>query len=452
MKRHISAIWVSILIGAAAVFVNPIYAQINDSDWQEGSVSVMQGSYQTTPYSETQQQFVPGVQQVVATGQQFAPAVQYNFLTGSTIHFDLYSDSGEAELNLLAEEMEQRFEVYNRIFRFSPSYTLGVRLVVRSFSNKAAFDTYIATKGTNPAKALPEGAVYLHYTDPSRRELVIDRSSANLDWMLPHQAFIQYFRAFIPNPPDWMREGFAIYFNSLRFNKQTLQLDFEENLSWLETVQNLGPSMPSLDTILLADSTTGYPAMFQPVSWALVSYFLNGNANNPYSLADNRRTLTDTFLILSPIQNSKENAAAVKSRIEAWVNLANLTKDFDLYIHSRKTYAMLVDTGSKAYTAHDYAAAEAYFVDAANVKPSHPAAYYYLGLLAFENGDSGAAEYYYTTSLSLGANAALVCYALGVLYARDGRNDEAVYYLEQSISFDSARYGEKAQIMIQRLR
>jgi tetratricopeptide (TPR) repeat protein len=297
-----------------------------------------------------------------------------------------------------------------------------------------------------------EGAVYLHYNDVSRRELVIDRSNPGLDLMLAHQAFIQYFRSFIPNPPEWMREVFAIYFNSVRFNKNISQLEFEENLSWLDTVKNLGPGMPSLESILVVEPNTTAHAMFQPVAWALVSYFLNNSRSPRFSLADTRRTLTDTFLLLSPVRSAYENSLVVNNRIASWINIADLTADFDAYIHSRKTYSALVDFGSKAYAAHDYPNAENYFLEALQLKPNHPAAYYYLGLLAFEKGDSDAAEYYYTTALNLGANTALVCYALGVNAAKHARNDEAIYYLEYAISFDSQRYAQRAGDMIARLR
>ncbi|MDR2841675.1 MAG: hypothetical protein LBV52_00550 [Spirochaetaceae bacterium] len=356
-------------------------------------------------------------------------------------YFDIISDGGSYDAEMLGREMELRFEVYNRLFRFNVnSFTSPLRVV--AFNDKAAYDSYVSSK----LGSTRDGAVYLHYNQPERRELIVNRGSPEESRMLPHQAFIQYLRAFIPYPPTWMREGFAIYFNTLKFDKETRELRYEENLAWLETVKNLGNSHPSLESVFLAD-LRGAPEYFQPVSWALVSFFLNSGGNGEYF-----RTLTESFMLLSPTKSAGDNAQAVLERLTSWTDLATMRSDYNNYIASRKTFADLVDLGQKAYSSKDLAEAESYFLAALYQKPTHFAPYYYLGLLAYEEKNYDMAERYYRSALTYGADPALVNYALGINAATAGRNSEAKSYLQAAAAESPERYRERAESIIIRLQ
>jgi hypothetical protein len=150
---------------------------------------------------------------VLLTGSLYAQTLQTNSL--NIAHYALSAEAGaESSLPSLAKELGLRFEVYNSLFRFNPA-TLSSPMKVRVFADKDAYTSYVnARLGTTRP-----GAVYLHYSNSERRELVIHWGSPEEAYMLAHQAFIQFFRAFVPNPPTWMREGFAIYFNTLRFDR-----------------------------------------------------------------------------------------------------------------------------------------------------------------------------------------------------------------------------------------
>jgi tetratricopeptide (TPR) repeat protein len=291
-----------------------------------------------------------------------------------------------------------------------------------------------------------DGAVYLHYNQSDRRELIINRGSTEEARMLPHQAFIQYLRAFVSQPPTWMREGFAIYFNTLRFDKASRDLKYEENLAWLETVKNLGANSPSLESVLLSD-LRGQPEYFQPISWALVSFFLNAGSNNEYF-----RSVTEAFMLLSDQRTAAENSQAVLDRLYRWTNIQQITTDYNNYVTTRRTFAELVDAGQRAYAAGDYVNAASFFQAAIYQKPTHYAPYYYLGLLSYENRDYDNAGIYYTTALSYGADAALVNYALGVNAATAGRLDDAIEYLEMAKSLSPERYAERADNILARIR
>ncbi|MDR1420933.1 MAG: hypothetical protein LBI86_11205 [Treponema sp.] len=357
-------------------------------------------------------------------------------VTVKTAHYEVMSDMGDGER--LAQEMENRFTVYSRLFRFEPARA-ALPLKVRAWQDRETYDNYVSARlGSSRS-----GAVYLHYNQSDRRELVINRGSAEEWHNLPYQTFIQYLRAFVPFPPSWIREGFAIYFSTVGFSGSG-EINYEENLSWLETVKGLGGRAPGIEDILLADQR-GIPENFQSVSWSLVSFFLSSGREEYF------RTLTDCFMVLSGEKTAAENSQAVVDRIRLWNSLENMEKDYRAYINSRRTFAELVAEGEKAYAEGDPAGAELAFVTAMNQKPSHHVPYYYLGLLSYGENSYVMAEEYYRMSLERGADRALVSYARGVNAAAAGKNREALAFLEEAASASPERYREKAESLIARI-
>ncbi|MDR2160108.1 MAG: hypothetical protein LBP23_08605 [Treponema sp.] len=363
-----------------------------------------------------------------------------------TVHYEVIADMGDGET--LSREMENRFAVYDRLFRFDPSRA-AFPLRVRSFRSRDAYDSYISARLGGPRP----GAVYLHYNQGERRELVIHRGSADEGRMFPYQAFIQYLRAFVPNAPSWMREGFAIYFSTLAAS-ETGELKYEENLNWLETVKGLGGGPdgagggpdrpPGPREIMLADRD-GTPENFQSLAWSLVSFFLNSGTKDYF------RAVTESFMVLSPAAGAKENAEAVLGRISLFGGMEDLEKDYRNYIASRKTFAELIDEGQKAYAGKDHTAAELAFLQAMDQKPGHYAPCYYLGLLAYEEGNYDRAESYYLAAADNGADGALVAYALGINAASAGRKKEAAGYLRKAAEVSPERYGDRVQDLLRRL-
>ncbi|MDR1618078.1 MAG: hypothetical protein LBS06_03395 [Treponema sp.] len=357
----------------------------------------------------------------------------------TTDHYGVIADAGDGEA--LSKELENRFAVYNRLFRFDPSRA-AFPLRVRSFRDGETYDGYISARlgGSRP------GAVYLHYNQSERRELVIHRGGADEWRTLPYQAFIQYFRAFVPNPPSWMREGFAVYFSTLAAS-ETGELKYEENLAWLETVKGLsgGPGQaPGPKEIMLADKGP-LPENFQSLAWSLVSFFLNSGTKDYF------RAVTESFMVLSPTAGAEENAEAVLGRVSLFGGMEDLEKDYRNYVASRKTFAELIGEGQRAYAGKDLAAAELAFLQAMEQKPGHYAPYYYLGLLSYEEGSYDMAETYYLSAANNGADGALVAYALGINAASAGRNKEAADYLRQAAAASPERYGDRVRDLLRRL-
>lgn len=372
--------------------------------------------------------------------------------TVQTPHFSLFAEAGaENALPSLSRELELRFEVYNDLFRFNPA-ALPALLKVRVFMDPGAYRSYIiARTGTEQP-----GAVYLHYTQNERRELVVLRGSPEEPAMLSHQAFIQFLRGFIPNPPAWIREGFAIYFNGLKFDAVEGKLNYDENLAWLETIKGLGSSLLSPRDILMADtvvvpanSASGavadrYSRNFQICSWALVSFLLNSG--------DYFRTLSECFMVLSPQAQAAENSRAVMDRFSMWTDFAVLDRNFRAYLDSRKTFTELMEEGRKSYDTGNAVNAELYFMAAMEIRPNHYGPYYYLGLIYYEEMIYDMAEEYYKASLEYGADEALVSYALGVNAASAGRISDAQYWLERAASVDPGRYKTRVEDLLRRIQ
>ncbi|MDR3302748.1 MAG: hypothetical protein LBT01_09530 [Spirochaetaceae bacterium] len=389
---------------------------------------------------------------VALTGPVFAQSAAYTsaILPGvssfsevqvRTALFDITCQGGGAVAETLLRELELRFEVYNRLFRFNTAQ-LKAPLKVRAFADKAAYDHYVSGKlGTTR-----DAAVYLHYNQVDKRELIVNLGSPDIERILPHQSFIQFLRSYIPYPPAWIREGFAVYFNNLKFNKGTGLVEYEENLAWLETTKAIirEHREPSFQSVFLAD-LSGQPENFQPVSWALVSFFLNAGGNGDYF-----RSLTESFLLLKGDASAAENAQAVFDRLTGWTNLQKLHDDYTAYILGRQTFTEIVDAGQQYYAAGSYDQAEVSFLEALRNKP-HYAPYYYLGLIAYSQQKYDIADQYYRSAEQLGADKALVQYALGVNAVSAGRSTEAIQCLNNAAFLSPERYRDRVADILKKL-
>ena len=358
------------------------------------------------------------------------------------LHYEVKSELGSEDAEALAGELELRFGIYNELFRFDPAL-LPVKLKVRAFKDEASFDAYLLSALGDTR----DGASYLHYSRPERSELLLVRDNKPTSIRaFSHQAFIQFLRAFIPNPPVWIREGFAIFFEPLLFDASIDDFLFEENLAWLETVKTWGANSPSIDRILLSDEDPSLGVERRnPAAWALVSFILN-SSDEEY-----RRFLYESILLLDSTSSAGENGLTIAKRGAAWIDLTKANADYSEYLASRKTFTELVEAGRNAYAAKDPQTAEKAFYAAEELKPGHYAPYYYLGLLAYERKDYALAENHYKSALQNGADLALVNYALGVNAAADSRNKDALKYLEQAKKASPERYSAKANELIARL-
>jgi hypothetical protein len=337
-------------------------------------------------------------------------------------------------------EMAERFDFYNQQFQFDPSKMVVSPLLVRVYSDKEEYDSYVTSK-LGRAQA---GSVYLHPRRVASRELILHRGSDAAKTELPRQTFFQFLCAFIPNPPSWLKEGFAVYYTNLPYDDRTGTLLYQENLTWLPVVKSLGANGPSLEAVLSADSR-GMPANFQAMAWSLVSFFNNAGQGYADLLAEIVRSLSPT----ADVNTNSETALRI---IRQRVGLDGLRKAYDEYFASRKTFNDIIAEGQRAYDAKDYVNTDLIFLRALDIQPTHYMPYYYLGLSAFETKLHELAEYYFRAALEYGADQAMVYYAMGLNSHAWGRNTEAQEYLERAVQIDPARYRTRAADTLSRIR
>ena len=150
-------------------------------------------------------------------------------------HYSVIADQGKDQADALSRQMEAYFGLFDSIFHFSAD-GLTAKLNVREFKDKAGFDDFLHQVVGDTR----DDFVYLHYPTPEKSELLVfPKSEPGFSESLAHQAFVQYIKAYIPNPPLWLREGFAVWFESARWNDAAGTLSFPENLAWLATAKSL---------------------------------------------------------------------------------------------------------------------------------------------------------------------------------------------------------------------
>jgi tetratricopeptide (TPR) repeat protein len=340
----------------------------------------------------------------------------------------------------LAMELEAYLQVFNSYFRFNTT-SLSGKLKVRIMESKERFDQYIQRL----IGETRDDYVYLHYSNPIRSELVGFYQGNELPSSrgLVHQGFVQFLRAFVPNPPLWMREGFATYFESMEFDAVRGKAKFRENLAWLETWKTLSQETGSL--IALKDLLTLSPDqakasidIFYPQAWALVHYL------SQTSEKTHTRLLWDSIYSLKTVATLSDNSDAVASRAFVWVDSDDLLSGMEKYYDGKKTFPELIRIGMDAYNAGKATDSQKAFESASALNPDSFIPPYYLGLILYDAGQHALAEVQYQRALELGADAALTNYALGVNSFANNDYDQAEEYLAAALALDES-YEEKVQ-------
>ncbi len=373
-------------------------------------------------------------------------SVPGSFASASSERYVVWSNSGSADAAGMVVLLDGLFDVYNEYFRFDEAGLKG-HLSVRKFSDKNGFDAYLR-KIIGETK---DDFVYLHYPTIERSELVIFNKDNADDFnaSLAHQAFVQFLKAFVPEPPLWIREGFAVFFEKTRLDPNTGNVVFTENQAWLETVKLLKSQKRLYPVAELMDISSEEAKdgldVFYPESWAVVSFFIN-SPDRRYN-----RVIWDAMARLNSDNSFEKNQSTVKNFIFKWHNPSALESDFVAYLDSQKTFAELVTSGVRFYGDKDLESAARNFSQAQLKNPDNYIPYYYLGLIAYARGDYALADNYYTKSLELGSDAPITNYALGINAYASRRFDEARYYLEMAMAGDPAKYESKAGELIARI-
>ncbi len=259
-------------------------------------------------------------------------------------------------------------------------------------------------------------------------------------------------RAFVPNPPLWLREGFAVFFEDMAWNSDDKTATMKENLSWLDTYKDLAfgsrtAEAINLDTLLTLnmDKAREKIQVFYPQAWGLINYL----TNSPNK--DHNRILWDAIAQLDASATLDDNSQAVVDKAFKWQDADKLAEGLSTYFQDKKTYRELVQSGIDLYTNGKAKDSEAAFTAALGLQTTSYVPYYYLGLIAYDKADYAQAEAFYQTALDKGASPALTNYALGVNAFADNRYDAATSYLKKTIDID-ASFKDKVDELSQRMQ
>lgn len=371
------------------------------------------------------------------------------FHTARTSEYEVKSAISEDHAQDTAEALQALSQLYNDYFRFSTE-ELTSRLHVRVFEEQENFDEYL-----DPIiEETRDEFVYLHYTDAAQSELVgYDmEDSETYNSSLTHQSVIQFMRAFIPNPPLWLREGFAVYLERSRFDTDAGEAVFHENSAWIETLQGIlsGESEHepfALDEFLhlSPDAASQRLDVFYPQAWGVISFLLN--SEDP----EYDRILWDSLAALDPQSSLDRNSQRVADRVMRWVESEDLVQDFIDYTMALESFSSLVESGIEEYSAGRYDEAEEFMQSALERNDENHVPWYYLGLIHYSRGNYEAAAEHYERAGELGADEGLISYALGLNAFAADRPEEALELLNEAVEINPDRYEEDAQALIRRI-
>ena len=372
-----------------------------------------------------------------------------------TDHYRVYSQISEENAADAADRLEAYFELFNNYLRFDET-ELQAKLNVRIFDSKDRFDQYLSSI----VGETKDNFVYLQYSTVKKSELLCyDMADpAEFESALIRHAFIQVFKSFIKNPPLWLQQGFAVFFERTEYDAENSFAVYKENLGWLDTLKSLIES-ETMVTDSEARKLLALNDLLQPTSavletrndifhaqaWGFIMFLLNSENKN-YN-----RFLWDSISSLKPDATVAENQNSIQAQATAWVNEYLLYTDFTDFITSIKTFPDVVREGVELYALGNYEDAEKSFIRAISLDGSHYIPYYYLGLIHYAKEDYSLADYYYQSSLMLGADEALVYYALGINSFADDRLEDAESYLIEAADMNPESYGEKTDRILARI-
>jgi len=324
-------------------------------------------------------------------------------------------------------------------------------------ADKAAFDAYVS----DLIGETRNQCVFLKYADPALSRLVLFPAAGKTGYAafagpaLNRQVFLQYLYSHVSEPPLWLRDGFQAYFENLSFEEKTGKVTTGAYSPWLETAKNLAadPERAISPSDILAALPARYEtSAFYPQAWSLVRFFLM--TEKP----EYQRFLHEAFVLLDPpggdgynTDAQGVNTALVAARFDRIVDSQRALTDFNSWLSSRSTYSQMLQAGMDSYSSGSYDTARASFAEAYTVHPEDPMLLYYRGLVEYAAKDYSSADGWYRMALQAGAEVSTVNWALGLNAIADGRNGEARVYLETAKSANSARYGEKADKLLNSL-
>ncbi len=365
-------------------------------------------------------------------------------------HYHVVTDDSEIFAQEIAEKMEAAIAMFNETMHFELS-ALSTKLKLTIFRNTDGFNTYL----NNIINETRDDFAYIHYSDPSKSELVGFNKDSEKDFnaSLLHQGFIQFIKAYIPNPPIWIREGVATYYENSLWNNTLRTFTYKPNLLWLKTLKSIlqnyditKPYIPLEELLTMnRDSANNRIETFYPQAWGLISFLLESE-DNEYN-----RFFWDTISNLDPESTLMENSIIIKNTVFSWTDMNVIQQDYFSYILNLKTFNELIQEGINLFTIDKHDEALENFDSAILLEPNNYISYYYLGLINYSKENFLEAESYYQQALSLGSDISTTKYALGVNFFANNQFDQASVYLIEAKTADPENYSEKVDTLLLRI-
>lgn len=360
-------------------------------------------------------------------------------------HYTVTSWAGREAGQVTLDLMEALVTEYNSLF----SFDLGRAPApwnVTLYANKADFDAALAGQ----VEKVPEDYVYLHYSDPTRSQLVawVPAEVAAIDEVksLAFQGFFQFLWTFLPRPPAWIETGLATVFWNSQWDGKVVSAD--PDLPYLEDLQARWKETPfDVEALLKADSLTmGQAPGLDLEAWALAAFLLQ--APDP-SYA---RVFGSALTALSPTASVEENRNAVTARFQAAKDMKQIATDVQSWWMAKVGFRTWMDEGRAKLKGQDPKGAAGAFREALGLKPHDDGALYYWGLASYEAKDYGVAEEAFSRVNGKALPPGLLAYARGLTAFAQKKHSEAKALLVQAQTEDEATYAKLVAPVLELIR
>lgn len=390
-------------------------------------------------------------------GLFFIPIIASQTVPGQAPSMTLYQSAHyevEADASLSGTDVEAMvYELEANYTLFSEMFTLAAQrpedlLHVKIYADKESFNQALAGQRVYNRN----NYIYLYYDDPAQNVLMIYpiENENEERAQLARHSFFSYAFDSIPTLPAWLREGLALYYESLIYEEDGKAIVPYNHLYMDDLKKAVAEGPLNLkDLMMLTDEGGKFEKnQFEKnllYSWGIVNYFM-------FSDNEADRGIIEQAVALATKENTQEqNSQAIMDFL--FSRKPGLETDFTNFLDSQMGYIEMLDAMRTAYAEKEFERAKSYAESAAQTHPEAYVPVYYLGLIAFENKDYEMSKEQYNKALDLGAPKALIDFVMGYVYYYGDQNySEATAAFQRAKAEDATRYGQKVDMLLKNLQ
>lgn len=380
---------------------------------------------------------------------QTAPGQALSMTLYQSAHYEVEADASLSgtDVEAMVHELEANYTLFSEMFTSAAQRPEGL-LHVKIYADKESFNQALAGQRVYNRN----NYIYLYYNDPAQNVLMIYpiENENEERAQLARHSFFSYAFDSIPTLPAWLREGLALYYESLIYEEEGKAIVPYNHLYMddLKKAVSEGP-LNLKDLMLLTDEGGQFEKnQFEKnllYSWGIVNYFM-------FSDNEGDRSIIEQAVALATKENTQEqNSQTIMDFL--FSRNPGLETDFTNFLDSQMGYVEMLDAMRTAYAEKEFDRAKNYAESAAQAHPEAYVPVYYLGLIAFENKDYEMAKEQYNKALDLGAPKALIDFVLGYVYYYGDQNySEATAAFQRAKAEDATRYGQKVDMLLKNLQ